>query len=49
MIKGKVKDADFLLPDGFKKLTDEEREAFSTDLQDARDMGYLPGGGDDDD
>jgi hypothetical protein len=49
VIKGKVKDADFLLPDGFKKLTDEEREAFSTDLQDARDMGYLPGGGDDDD
>lgn len=47
IVKGKVKEADFLLPDGYKKLTDEEREAFATDLQDARDMGYLPSGGDD--
>lgn len=47
VVKGKVKEADFLLPDGYKKMTEEEQEAFATDIQDAREMGYLPSGGGD--
>lgn len=48
VVSGKVKEVDFLLPDGYKKPTKEELEAFATDLQDAKEMGYLPNGGDDD-
>jgi hypothetical protein len=45
VVSGKVKDVDFLLPDGYKKPTKEELEAFSTDMQDAKEMGYLGDGG----
>ena len=41
----KVKDVDFLFPDGYKKPTKEELEAFATDMQDAKEMGYLGDGG----
>lgn len=47
VVSGKVKEADFLFPDGYKKASKEELEAFSTDMQDAKDMGYFPGGDDD--
>ncbi|MBP5677196.1 MAG: hypothetical protein J6W88_01720 [Bacteroidales bacterium] len=46
-VSGKVKDTDFILPDGYSKLSDEEMEAFRTDLKEAREMGCLPSGGDD--
>ena len=49
MVTGKVKEADFLFPDGFKKATKEDLEAFSADMRDAKEMGYIPSGGDDDD
>ncbi len=44
VVSGKVKEADFLYPDGYNALTEEESEALATDIQDARDMGYLPSG-----
>ena len=46
VVSGKVKEADFLFPDGYKKPSKEDLEAFSTDMQDAKDMGYFPGGDD---
>ncbi len=49
VVTGKVKEADFLFPDGFKKATKEDLEAFSADMRDAKEMGYIPSGGDDDD
>ena len=48
VVSGKVKELDFLFPDGFHKPSEEEMEAWKTDLQDAKDMGYLEQGGDDD-
>lgn len=33
VVKGKVKDADFLLPDGYQKLSDEEMEVLGTEIQ----------------
>ena len=47
VVSGKVKETDFLFPDGYNKPTKEDLEAFSTDMQDAKDMGYFPGGDDD--
>lgn len=35
VIKGKVKDVDFLMPAGFKELAGEELEAFQKELQEA--------------
>lgn len=37
--KGKVKDVDFLMPDGYKVVTDEEMETFVSELQEV--MKYL--------
>ena len=34
VVKGKVKEADFLLPDGYDVLTDEEMEVFGQELND---------------
>ena len=35
IVKGKVKESDFLLPDGYETLTDEEMETLGTELNDA--------------
>lgn len=34
VVKGKVKEADFLLPDGYETLSDEELETLGTEIQD---------------
>ncbi|MBR4739351.1 MAG: hypothetical protein IK058_05040 [Bacteroidales bacterium] len=38
IIKGKVKEADFLLPDGYDTLTESELETLGTELQDAMEL-----------
>ncbi|MBP5527131.1 MAG: hypothetical protein J6X79_01610 [Bacteroidales bacterium] len=35
IVKGKVKEADFLLPDGYETLSEEEMETLGTELQEA--------------
>ncbi len=37
--KGKVKEVDFLMPDGFKAVSDEERKTFASELQEV--MKYM--------
>ena len=38
IVKGKVKEADFLLPDGYETLSEEEMETLGTELQDAMEL-----------
>ncbi len=38
IVSGKVKEADFLLPDGYETLSDEELETLGTELQDAMEL-----------
>ncbi|MCR5588545.1 MAG: hypothetical protein K6F72_02910 [Bacteroidales bacterium] len=38
IVKGKVKEADFLLPDGYDTLTDEELETLGTQLQEEMEL-----------
>ena len=38
IVKGKVKEADFLLPDGYETLSEEEMETLGTELQDALEL-----------
>ncbi|MCR5445904.1 MAG: hypothetical protein K6E96_09565 [Bacteroidales bacterium] len=38
IVNGKVKDADFLLPDGYETLTEEEMETLGNELQDAMEL-----------
>lgn len=45
VVKGKVKDTDFLMPAGFKALSDDEMKAFMEEL--SEEMKYLRGGDDD--
>ena len=38
IVKGKVKEADFLLPDGYETLSEEEMETLGTELNDAMEL-----------
>lgn len=38
IVNGKVKEVDFLLPDGYETLTDEEMELLGTELRDAQEL-----------
>lgn len=38
IVKGKVKEADFLLPDGYETLSNEDLETLGTELQDAMEL-----------
>lgn len=38
IVKGKVKETDFLLPDGYETLSEEEMETLGTELQDAMEL-----------
>ena len=38
IVKGKVKEADFLLPDGYEVLSEEELETLGTELQEAMEL-----------
>ncbi len=38
IVTGKVKEVDFLLPDGYETLTDEEMELLGTELRDAQEL-----------
>ena len=38
VVKGKVKDVDFLMPSGYKEMTDEQMKAFSEEMDEIQEM-----------